>query len=122
MSVFYPPGRGAIGNIKPMRFRSQHILPTEYEDSLSYYEVLDKVVSKLNEITLATNKLLDDDVAIYIRRQLNKIFNESFYLAEDERLVMVLNPAENIFIQDVYVSGDEKLVLSLTYREEICHG
>lgn len=36
--------------VKPLRFFSQKVLPLVYDDSLSYYEVLGKVTSKLNEL------------------------------------------------------------------------
>lgn len=40
----------ALVNIKALRFYANKILPTVYDDSLSYYEVLTKVVEKLNEL------------------------------------------------------------------------
>ena len=36
--------------LKPLRFWSQKVLPLVYDDSLSYYEVLNKVVAKINEV------------------------------------------------------------------------
>ena len=36
--------------VKPLCYWVQHILPLVYDDSLSYYELLCKVVSKLNEL------------------------------------------------------------------------
>lgn len=107
--------------IRPAHFYMQKVLPLVYDESLSYYEVVDKLVHKLNEIGFATNKLLEHDVALWIRKQINKIFRDCFYLEENEQLVMVLNPAEDVFIQDIYVSGDEKLVLNLTYTGEVCN-
>ena len=37
--------------IPPLRFFTQRVLPAVYTDELSYYEVLAKVVDKLNELT-----------------------------------------------------------------------
>ena len=46
--------------IKPFRFWSQKVLPLVYDDSLSYYEVLNKVVGKLNEvIDFVTNNITE---------------------------------------------------------------
>ena len=46
-------------NIDPMIACCQKILPLVYDDSLSYYEVVCKVVAKLNEVVEATNDIPD---------------------------------------------------------------
>ena len=51
-----------IGNfteVKPLRYWVQHILPLVYDDSLSYMELLGKVISTLNEV-VKNNNLLPD--------------------------------------------------------------
>lgn len=40
----------AVNELKPFRFWCQHVLPLVYDDSLSYYELLCKVVAYLNEM------------------------------------------------------------------------
>lgn len=40
----------ALNSIKELRIWCQKVLPLVYDDSLSYYEVLTKVVNKLNEV------------------------------------------------------------------------
>lgn len=44
----------------PFRYWAQKILPAVYDDSLSYYELLDRVVQKLNETIAALNKYGED--------------------------------------------------------------
>ena len=44
-------------NIRPFRFWCQKVLPLVYDDSLSYYELLCKVVAKLNEVISNENEL-----------------------------------------------------------------
>ncbi len=46
-----------MNHLTPFRFWAQKVLPTEYDDSLSYYEVLGKAVAKLNDVIDATNTL-----------------------------------------------------------------
>lgn len=46
--------------IKPLRYWVQKVLPLVYDDSLSYYELLGKVVSKLNEVVDTSNVLIED--------------------------------------------------------------
>lgn len=45
--------------IKPFRFWSQKVLPLVYDDSLSYYEVVCKVVIKLNEVIESQNTTVE---------------------------------------------------------------
>lgn len=108
--------------IKPEHFWMQKVLPLVYDESLSYYEVVDKLVHKINEIGFATNKLLADDLWIWVRKCINKLFNDSFYVAGDERLVLVINPVDDILINTIYVSEDSRLVLSFRYTGEVCNG
>ena len=42
--------------VQPFRFWCQKILPAVYDDSLSYYELLCKVIDKLNEIIEVDNE------------------------------------------------------------------
>lgn len=46
-------------NDKRLRFWCYKVLPLAYDNSLSYYEVLCKVVSKLNEVIEAQDKYSD---------------------------------------------------------------
>lgn len=39
-----------LKNVNKFNFKCVKVLPLTYDDSLSYYEVLCKVVNKLNEI------------------------------------------------------------------------
>lgn len=45
--------------IKPLRYWVQKVLPIVYDDSLSYYELLNKVVDKLNEVVDTDNVLIE---------------------------------------------------------------
>lgn len=44
-------------NVKPLRFWCQKVLPLVYDDSLSYYELLCKVVNYLNNLISDTSQL-----------------------------------------------------------------
>lgn len=46
--------------IRNLHFWCQKVLPLVYDDSLSYYELLCKVVGKLNEVIKATNESKDN--------------------------------------------------------------
>lgn len=48
--------------IEPLFVRTNAVLPTVYENSLSYYEVLCKIAYKLNEVIEQVNTLTGGDV------------------------------------------------------------
>lgn len=48
----------------PLRIFCQTVLPAVYDDSLSYYEVLCKVVARLNEDTEVWNTLWRESTSI----------------------------------------------------------
>ena len=45
------------------RFWTQHVLPTVYDDSLSYYELLCKVVNYLNDV-IANNDIMQENIGM----------------------------------------------------------
>ena len=58
----------------PFRFWCQKVLPLVYDDSLSYYELLCKVVGKLNELAENQNNLSDEIKAV--AKDLNDFKNQ----------------------------------------------
>ena len=66
--------------IKPLRYWVQKVLPLVYDDSLSYYELLDKVVLKLNEAIKSNNEVVDymDEATAdldRLREEINALLN-----------------------------------------------
>lgn len=49
-----------MGELKVFRFWCQKVLPLVYDESLSYYEVLCKVVDYLNNMVNDVNKVIDE--------------------------------------------------------------
>lgn len=56
----YMPGQYKNTSFRPFRFWCQTVLPLVYDDSLSYYELLSKVVSYLNATIGDLNKLTEE--------------------------------------------------------------
>lgn len=48
-----------MDNLIPLKFWCYKVLPLVYDDSLSYYEVLCKLVAKVNEVISVTNQIPD---------------------------------------------------------------
>lgn len=49
-----------MGELKVFKFWCQKVLPLVYDESLSYYEVLCKVVDYLNNMVSDVNKVIDE--------------------------------------------------------------
>ena len=64
MSLNFAPNIGGYMPQSPFRFWCQKVLPTVYEDSLSYYELLCKVVDALNHQIELTNQMGGDITAL----------------------------------------------------------
>ena len=62
-----------FNKIPYFRFWCQKVLPTVYDDSLSYYELLCKVVAKLNEVIDSTNSVTDafNELVEYVNHYLD---------------------------------------------------
>lgn len=65
MSVDFTPSRGEYTELKPFRYWCQKVLPLVYDDSLSYYELLSKVLDSLNKAMEDVETLNDDVTALY---------------------------------------------------------
>ena len=65
MSANYTPNYEPNSNIQPFRFWCQKILPLVYDDSMSYYELLCKVVDYLNNVIENVNSFEDNDEALF---------------------------------------------------------
>ena len=66
-------------DLKPFRFWCQKVLPLVYDDSLSYYELLDKVIDYLNKTMEDVTVLNDDTEALYTAyNQLQSYVNNYF--------------------------------------------
>ena len=68
----------ALHNVETLRFWCRKVLPLVYDDSLSYYEVLCKVVAKLNEV------IDNEDAQNDAIEALTEAVNQELATAEDK--------------------------------------
>ena len=73
MPANFRPEMSVIKDLKPFKFWCSKVLPSVYDDSLSYYELLTKVLRYLND-TMESVETLDGNV--------NNIYN-AYLLLED---------------------------------------
>lgn len=88
-----------FNKIPYFRFWCQKVLPTVYDDSLSYYELLCKVVAKLNEVIDSTNSVTDafNELVEYVNHYLDSqnfqelVNNKLDEMAQDGTLSNLIN-------------------------------
>ena len=115
--------------LRPFRFWVQNVLPQVYDDSLSYYELLNKVVDKLNEVIGAINGTNQafEELLVFV----NEYFNSTEFselvdkkldeMAEDGTLDSIVNKY-NMFVpsdsdKDSYLSGTLSAIASWLVNE-----
>ena len=54
--------------INELKYYVQKALPAVYDDSLSYYELLSKVLVKVNEVIKGVNKYFSEDIEVHVER------------------------------------------------------
>lgn len=62
-------------------------------DSITEYEILEKLSKKLNEVICFTNNVLDKKLIEYIDKRFNDMIIDTMYEPETETLVLFLNDA-----------------------------
>lgn len=88
-----------MNNITPFRYWCHKVLPLVYDDSLSYYELLCKVVAKLNEVIELTDetKKIVDTLKNYVDNyfgspEFQQLINDKLdQMAQDGTLAKIIN-------------------------------
>lgn len=79
---------------------TQKVIPLAFDESLSYYENVCKLVAKMNEIIdFANNELseeLSEELKAYIDKRFNDIMLDTMYEPETETLIMYIKKGGNI--------------------------
>lgn len=89
-----------FNEVQPFRFWCQKVLPQVYDDSLSYYELLCKVVNQINVLTENNNTLSDgyNELVDYVNNYFNSLdidkeINEKLdEMAKDGTLTKLIAP------------------------------
>lgn len=71
-------------SVRPFHFWSQKVIPLVYDESLSYYEVLGKVVQKLNELIEYTENFTIEQ----IREVVSSLILEALYDSSTETIYL----------------------------------
>ena len=119
MSANYTPTQTPISDLRPFRMWCQKVLPAIYDESLSYYEVLCKVVKYLND-TVSNVEILDTNVSrlydayILLQDFVNSYFDQNFpelvsakldEMAEDGTLTALIS----VYIDPMFASKSAEI-------------
>lgn len=75
------------------RYFCQTVLPIVYDDSLSFQELLYKMIRYINGLKDDMENI-SSDIEGYVRDHLDDMFIDAMYDAETETLILVLNMEE----------------------------
>lgn len=121
MAVDYTPTLGDYKELKPFRYWCQKVLPLVYDDSLSYYELLCKVVDYLNKTMEDVDTLHDDvdnlhDAYVLLQNYVNDYFDNLDVQEEiNEKLdAMAQDGALSGILAPIIVSNLPPLVVNST--------
>lgn len=83
--------------VRPINPRSTKIgfinkaVPSEFDNSISYLEILYKLTDKINQVIDFVNSTIDQKIIEYIDERFNDIMIDAMYDAETETLILYLN-------------------------------
>ena len=66
------------------------VIPLAFDESMSYYEQICKLTTKMNELIAFANNELTETLKEYIEKEFNNIMLDTMYDPETETLTMYL--------------------------------
>lgn len=91
--------------IDSLQYQIQQVLPTVYDDSLSFYELVNKVVQKLNEVIAQSNEYFSQDISVHVEKiitqweesgKLHEIINQEIFTDLSNTLTQVQKEVEGV--------------------------
>ena len=82
-----------MSKCKHFKYFCQNVLPIVYDDSLSFQELLYKMIRYINGLKDDIENI-SGDIEGYVRDHLDDMFIDAMYDAETETLILVLNMEE----------------------------
>ena len=99
-------------SVEKFRFRCIKVLPTVYEDALSYYETLCKISAKLNEVIEQLNQYDPESVV-------NEVISERLAAYTNNTVVPLINDAKAILQASIDNLSDDYYAYKRTINNQI---
>ena len=71
-------------------------IPLAFDESMSYYEQICRLTSKMNELIDFANNELSEELKAYIDKRFNDIMLDTMYEPETETLIMYIKKGGSI--------------------------
>ncbi len=94
-----------MSDITRLKYWVQKVLPLVYEDSLSYYELLGKVIDKINELIDSNNELGAElrEIQGYYKEDLYNVVNDVLQkMADDGTIAAIISAYPRVAVNDEF--------------------
>ena len=69
-------------------YKNQSILPLVFDDSISYYEAISRLIYTVNQLVLLINNSIDENLKSYIDSKFDSLMINAIYNEETETIVL----------------------------------
>lgn len=78
----------AANNKWGWNYKNQSILPLVFDDSMSYYEAISRLIYTVNQLILLINNSIDENLKSYIDSKFDSLMINAIYEEETETIVL----------------------------------
>lgn len=78
----------AANNKWGWNYKNQSILPLVFDDSISYYEAISRLIYTVNQLVLLINNSIDENLKSYIDSKFDSLMINAIYDEETETIVL----------------------------------
>nr|DAO17327.1 MAG TPA: hypothetical protein [Caudoviricetes sp.] len=78
----------ATNNKWGWNYKNQSILPLVFDDSISYYEAISRLIYTVNQLVLLINNSIDENLKSYIDSKFDSLMINAIYDEETETIVL----------------------------------
>lgn len=78
----------AANNKWGWNYKNQSILPLVFDDSISYYEAISRLIYTVNQLVLLINNSIDENLKSYIDSKFDSLMINAIYDKETETIVL----------------------------------
>lgn len=78
----------AANNKWGWNYKNQSILPLVFDDSISYYEAISRLIYTVNQLVLLINNSIDENLKSYIDSKFDSLMINAIYNEETETIVL----------------------------------
>lgn len=78
----------AANNKWGWNYKNQSILPLVFDDSISYYEAISRLIYTVNQLVLLINNSIDENLKSYVDSKFDSLMINAIYDEETETIVL----------------------------------